>query len=185
MAKQDIKVTYRDIAKMLCRALPLEGKEWGVAVNSHLETIKALPPESKTALKSAYIFSRKVPRQDREDVYQELFLAVFEAKTKDEPLAYAIARCDWKDWWQARKVRQHYFGGSLDKAVIDGDGNETTVSELLVGEVEFERKICSDMDAQSMFNRLPEWLKPLIEKRLRALGIMAFVLLTVLPRSTG
>ena len=52
------------------------------------------------ALKVAYVFSRKVPRQEREDLYQDIALAVFKAKTKDERLAYAIARCDWRNWWR-------------------------------------------------------------------------------------
>ena len=63
MQKSYIQVTYRDIAKMLSSALPVEGEGFGDKVEEYLETIKALPREAKLALKVGYIFSRKVPRQ--------------------------------------------------------------------------------------------------------------------------
>ncbi len=85
-------ITYRHIAKMLASALPVEGQEFGLKVEQYLDTIKRLPQEAKTALKSAYIFSRKVPREEREDLFQDIVLAVLKVKTKDEQLAYAIAR---------------------------------------------------------------------------------------------
>ncbi len=55
---------------MLASALPVEGKEFGLKVELYLDTIKRLPQETKTALRSAYIFSRKVPREEREDLIQ-------------------------------------------------------------------------------------------------------------------
>ena len=50
MQKSYIQVTYRDIAKMLSSALPVEGEEFGDKVEEYLETIKALPREAKLAL---------------------------------------------------------------------------------------------------------------------------------------
>ncbi|HUT68172.1 MAG TPA: hypothetical protein VMW86_06445 [Dehalococcoidales bacterium] len=88
------KVTYRNISKMLSSALPVEGEDFREKVEVNLKTIKSLSTEAKNALKMAYIFSRKVPRQEREDLFQELALAVLKARTKDEKLAYAIARCE-------------------------------------------------------------------------------------------
>jgi hypothetical protein len=87
-----IKVTFRTIAKMLCSALPVEGEDFGEHVNTTVETIQHLSTEAKNALKSAYVFSRKAPRQEREDLFQELSLALLKARIKDEKLAYAIAR---------------------------------------------------------------------------------------------
>ncbi|GAH01794.1 unnamed protein product, partial [marine sediment metagenome] len=54
-------------------------------------------------------------------------------------LAYAIARCDWIDFWKRYKIRQHL---SLDSVTEDESGNPVTLAEMLVGETEFERKMC-------------------------------------------
>jgi len=163
MSKQYIEVTYRDIAKMMSSALPVEGEEFGLKVAETLQTIKRLPKEAKIALKVAYVFSRKVPRQEREDLYQDIALAVFRAHLKDERLAYAIARCDWKNWWRQFKVRQHL---SLDSVTEDNDGNPVTLAELLVGETEFELKMDGKMDAERIWDKLPDNIKPIVQNRL-------------------
>ena len=156
-------ITYRRIAIMLAAALPVEGEAFTDKVNKNLETIKALPQTAKVSLRSAYIFSRKVPRQEREDLFQEIALVVLKAKTKDEHLAYAIARCDWKDWWAKYKIRQHY---SLDSVTEDDDGNPVTLGELIVGEAEFERKMDGKLDAQRIWAVLPDKIKPIVTNRL-------------------
>ncbi len=157
------EITYRHIAKMFASALPVEGQEFGHKVEFYLDTIKRLSREAKVALKSAYIFSRKVPRAEREDLFQDIALAVLKVKTKDERLAYAIARCDWRDFWKRYKIRQHY---SLDSIVEDTEGNPVTLGELLVGEAEFERKMDGKLDAERIYNTLPANIQPLIDKRL-------------------
>jgi len=156
-------ITYRHIAKMIASALPVEGKEFGDKVEQYLDTIKRLPQEAKVALKSAYIFSRKVPREEREDLFQDIALAILKVKTKDERLAYAVARCDWQDFWRKYKIRQHY---SLDSVVDDTEGNPVTLGEMLVGETEFERKMDGKLEAERIFNALPSNIQPLINKRL-------------------
>ena len=158
-----IKVTYRDIAKMLCQALPVEGSEFSLKVEEYIIELKRMPQGAKLALKSAYIFSRKVPREEREDMFQELALAVLKAKATDERLAYAVARCDWRNWWAKYSIRQHY---SLDSVVDDGEGNQVPYAELLVGEVEFEVKLTGDLDGQALLEQLPEWVQGIVEKRL-------------------
>ena len=90
-------------------------------------------------------------------------MTVFKAKIKDERLAYAIARCDWKNWWQKFNIRQHY---SLDSIAEDSKGNPVTLAETLVGEVEFERKINGKLDAERLWKLIPDRIKPLINKRL-------------------
>ncbi len=171
MVNSKIRVQYRDVAKMLAKALPVQDVEFKAKIDDYLALIKKMPAEAKLALRSAYIFSAKAPKQDREDLFQDLFLGVLKAGTKDEPFAYAIARCDWRDWWRKRMVRQHYNGGSLDKTVTNEDGHESDVAELIVGETEFERKMCDKIDSERIFSRLPEWLKPLIERRLMGKGL--------------
>lgn len=173
MSKEYIKVTYRAIAKMLCSALPLEGQEWGAKVNEYLEVIKAMPTNHKLALKSAYIFSRKVPKEEREDMLQELVIGILESKTEDEKLAYAIARRDWQNWWQKYMTRQHFFGGSLNATVTDEDGNEVQLAELIVGEAEFENRMDGKLDAERIFSKLPKLIKPIINKRLAGYPLTA------------
>ena len=164
--KTYIKTTYRDIAIMLAKNLPLEGEDFGDKVNSYLEIIKSLPQEAKLALKSAYVFSAKVPREEREDLFQELTLAILKAKTKDEPFAYAIARCDWQNWWRKYKTREQFFGGYLSETVTNAENQATEIGELIVGEAEFERKMDGKLDAQRIWGKLPDMIKPIIQRRL-------------------
>lgn len=164
--KQTKDITYREIAKMFCANLPVEGQDFTDKVNEYLDTIKAMPKEAKVALRSAYIFSRKVPREEREDMFQELCLAVLQVNTKEEKFGYTIARCDWRNWWQKFKTRQHYLAGSLNKLITDNDGQQVELAELIVGEAEFEAKLNGKMDAETVLARLPEAIKNLVTKRL-------------------
>jgi len=168
MSKEYIEITYRDIAKMLASALPIEGDDFGNQVNDNLEAIKALPLEAKHALKMAYVFSHKVPRHEREDLFQDIALAVLKLKTRDERLAYSIARCDWRDWWRKYSIRQHY---SMDSVSEDEDGNPVTLAETIVGEVEFENKMDGKLDAERIWSKIPEDIKPLVFKRLIGKGL--------------
>jgi hypothetical protein len=90
-------------------------------------------------------------------------LNLFKARTGDEKLAYAIARCDWKNWFAKYQIRQHY---SLDSVIEDEDGNETTLAETIVGECEFENKMDGKLDGERIWNKLPAMIKPIVRKRL-------------------
>jgi len=148
---------------MLASALPVQDDDFAFKVECNLEAIKRLPVEAKHALKVAYVFSRKVPRHEREDLFQDIALAVLKVRTRDERLAYAIARCDWQDWWKKYTIRQHY---SLDSVTEDSEGNPVTLAEMLVGECEFERKINGKLDAERIWKKLPKDIRPMVFKRL-------------------
>jgi len=163
------QVEYRDIATLFAKGLPIEGDEYRAKVESYLDTIKALPREAKLALKMAYIFGSKAPREEREDLFQQLTLTLLKANVTDEKLAYSIARCDWLDWYRKYKIRQHT---SLDSVVEDTEGNATTPGELLVGEVEFETKMDGRLDAELMWQKIPPDIKPLILKRLEGKALV-------------
>lgn len=163
MSIQPNEVTFRHVAIMLSAALPVEGEDFREHVEATLEAIKALPSEQRNALKTAYIFSRKVPRQEREDLFQDIACTLLENATSEPRLAYAIARCDWKDWWKRYHVRDHY---SLDSVVNDEEGNPVTFGELLVGESEWELKMDGALDARRIWNQLPDNLKAVVQKRL-------------------
>ena len=158
--------TYRSVAKMVASALPIEGEDFGEKVSGYLKTIKALPIAQRQALRCAYIFSRKVPREEREDMFQELTLAILEANVRDERLAYAIARCDWRDWWRKYMTRSHYLAGSLNATLEDEDGQAVEFGELLVGEVDFERRIQGKVDGEALFAKLPKPIRAIVTKRL-------------------
>jgi len=159
-----VKVTLRDIAKMLVKAMPIDGQEFGDKVEAYIAILKKLKPEAKTALAAAYVFSSKVNKQDREDMFSDIVLAVLKANVKDEALAYSIARCDWMDFW--RKQYHKPQVDSLDNIVIDNDGNEISASELIAGEVEFEAKEVDKLEASQIYNSLPFGVKVIVNKRL-------------------
>lgn len=160
------QATYRHVAKMLASALPIKDDEFGSKVEEYLEIIKRLNRQSKIALRSAYIFSRKAPRQERQDLFQELCLAVLENNVDNERLGYAIARCDWIDFWRKYKTREHFFSGNLNETVLDSDQQEVELAELIVGEVGFERTIDDRLDAKAIWDQLPANIKPIIQRRL-------------------
>jgi len=153
---------------MLASALPVEGELFTLQVEQYLTTIKAMSNQNKIALKMAYMFSRKVPCQEREDLFQDIALAIFKSKTKEEKLAYTIARCDWKNWWAKYKVCQHY---SLDTVIEDEEGDPRTLAEMLVGETEFEFKMDGKIDAQRIWDKLPAHVQPIILERLIGKGL--------------
>ena len=164
-------VTYRHIAKMLCSHMPVENEDYSIAVENMLESILQLPIESKYALKCAYIFSRKCPREEREDLFQDLMLKLLQARIQDEKLCYAVARCDWSDWWKRYKVREHY---SLDESVSqDESGNPVTLGDLLTNEIRFENMVEGKIECQRIWEKLPVNIKGIVSKRLQCRALTA------------
>lgn len=158
--------TYRRVAITLVKHLPVQDDEFSVKVEEYLATIKRLPKTAKLALRSAYIFSQKAPKEERQDLFQELATAILDVGTTDEPLAYAIARRDWQDWWKHFKVRSHFKAGSLNQTVMDADNQEVELAELIVGEVDFEKRMDGKIDADRIWETLPEDIKPIVQRRL-------------------
>ena len=122
---------------------------------------------AKLAVEAAYIFSRKVPTNEQQDVFQELITAILASGTTDAAFAYTIARRDVQDWWRQYKRHSQYYEGYLSDVVTNAEDEATELAELLVGEVEFERKMISKLDARRLWRQLPENIKPLILKRLQ------------------
>jgi DNA-directed RNA polymerase specialized sigma24 family protein len=172
------KFEYRSIAKMLASAscAELPDVEFKAMVDTFMEVIAKLPQEQKTALKMAYIFSRKAPQQERADLYQELYLKLIKARCADEKLAYAIARCDWKDFWRAYRIHEHF---SLDAVDMTSDAEDASDygqgaidriayhSDLLQGEIELENKV----DASILWDRLPKAIKAIVAKRINGVAL--------------
>jgi len=162
-----INTTYRTIAKYLSSNAPVEdGDEFSELVEKTLDSLKTMSTNARLAVKVAYIFSRKVPREDRMDMFQELTTAVIDSGAIDEPFAYTVARRDWQNWWAKRKLHSQFFGGYLSETITGTDNEETELAELLVGECELERKLDGKLDGERLWNKIPDNIKPLIEKRL-------------------
>jgi DNA-directed RNA polymerase specialized sigma24 family protein len=156
--------TLRDVAKWLCSALPLEGEDFGQKVNAAERELSRMTKRNKAnlvALQTAYVFSKKVPRQERQDLFQELFLTLFEHKAADNGLAYAIARADWCDWWRSYKIRSHY---SLDM-VADADSGDS-FGDLLVGVCDFEARILGKINGDRLLEALPDYIRKTVQRKL-------------------
>jgi len=169
--QEDIfKATHRDIAKMLVKAMPVQDSDFRAKVEFYIKEIGKLPAPDKLALKAAYVFSAKVPRDEREDFYQELALVLLKAKA-DPRLAYSIARCDWLDWWKRYYKHSQFNECSLNQAIVNDTGDITEFGELLVGDCEFEARLNGDMDGKTLYDSLPDWVQRLVDKRLNGYPI--------------
>jgi len=67
-----MKVTNRQIAKILVRALPLADEEIAGKTEEYIRAIEAMPENARLALQSAYILSSKVPKEEREKVIERI-----------------------------------------------------------------------------------------------------------------
>ena len=161
-----VKVTLRDIAKMLVKNMRIEGQDFGSKIEAYILLLKKLDKPSKLALSAAYVFSSKCPKAEREDLFQELVTRCYEANPQSEINAYSISRCDWKNWLDSWYREHKTTLQSYDVTIQDDDGNEFRASELLVGDCEFEARECSNLDASNIWQKLPDDVKPLVAKRL-------------------
>lgn len=131
------------------------------------KAIDKLGTNAKLAIQAAYIFSRKVPANERQDLFQELVTAVLESGTEKLAFAYTIARRDWQNWYKSYKLHSQFYGGHLSDTILNSDGEETELAELLVGEVEFERRQIDKLDSQSLWYQIPVDIQKLVMKRLQ------------------
>ena len=162
-----IKVTDRQIAKILVRALPLDDEELAGKVEEYTRAIEAMPQNQRLALRSAYIFASKVPKEEQEDMFQELATAILENGTNSEALAYTIAQNDFRDWIEKRQTRKRRLAGSLNEVKADKDGHEVELIDTLIGEADFEDKVIARVEAQRIYRQLPHDIKLIVKKLYR------------------
>jgi len=129
--------------------------------------IEHLGLNARLAIEAGYIFSRKVPHSERQDLFQELVTAILDSGTEDVAFAYTIARRDWQNWWSQYKLHGQYYQGYLSDTITNSDGEETELAELLVGEIEFENKQIDKLDAKRLWQQIPAEIQVLISKRLQ------------------
>jgi hypothetical protein len=158
--------TLRDIAKWLASALPLEGEDFGAQVSATERELLRMTKRKRdrgnlVALQTAFVFSKKVPRQERPDMFQELFLTLFEHKVSDNGLAYATARGDWANWWARYKMRSHY---SLDMVADEKTGD--SFGDLLVGVCDYEMQILGKINGDRLLEALPTHIRRMVQRSL-------------------
>jgi len=136
-------------------------------VKQTAKQVESLGINAKLAIEAGYIFSRKVPQSERQDLFQELVTAILDSGTEDAAFAYTIARRDWQNFWNKYKLHSQFWGGYLSETITNSDGEETELAELLVGEVEFENKQIDKLDAERLWQRIPADIQQLVTKRLQ------------------
>jgi len=162
------KANYQQIAKAAIGGPNFDNDDQYLElVKTTAKELENLGTNAKLAVEAGYIFSRKVPGNERQDLFQELVLAILDSGTENPAFAYTIARRDWQDWWAKYKLHSQFYQGYLSEVILNSDGEETELAELLVGEVEFENKQIDKLDAQSLWQRIPASIQVLISKRLQ------------------
>jgi hypothetical protein len=162
------QATYQSIAKAAIGAPIIAGDDEYIELVKH--TAKAfgeLNANGKLAVEAAYIFSRKVPQEARQDLFQELTAAVLASGTENKAFAYTIARRDWQNWYSSYKLHSQFYQGYLSETITNAEGEETELAELLVGEVEFEAKMIDKLDARTLWQQIPKDIQKLVLKRLQ------------------
>lgn len=162
-----MKVTCRQIAKILVRSLPLDNEELAGKVEKYTQAIEAMPDEQKVALKAAYIFSSKVPPKELEDMFQHLVYAVLKKNTKDEGVAYITARGKWLDELGCGEhKKKRHLASSLNEVTLL-DNQEIEKGDRIVGMDDLEDKVIERVEAQRIYRELPRHIKLLVKKRFR------------------
>ena len=128
--------------------------------------LESMGPNARLAVEAAYIFSRKVPHNERQDLFQELTAAILESGTENPAFAYTIARRDWQNWYRSYKLHSQYHEGRLSETLVNAEGEETELAELLIGEIEFEAKQIDKLDARALWAQIPRHIQRLALKRL-------------------
>jgi hypothetical protein len=167
------KATYQQVSKAILGPNLDRDDSFIELVKQTAKQIEGLGVNAKLAIEAGYIFSRKVPQEERQDVFQELITAILESGTESAAFAYTIARRDWQNWWSKYKLHSQFYQGCLSETITNSDGEETELAELLVGEVEFENKQIDKLDAQRLWDQIPAGIQKLVTKRLegKPLGV--------------
>ena len=162
-----MKVTYRQIAKILVRGLPLDSQELPQAIEQYTKAIEAMPEKARFALQSAYIFSSKVPPDQREDMFQDIVYAVLRKSKDGGGVAYMTGRGKWLDELGCgdHKKKQHPTT-SLNE-VIAKQGQKIELGDTIVGMDDLEDKIISRVEAQRIYRELPRHIKLLVKRMFR------------------
>jgi DNA-directed RNA polymerase specialized sigma24 family protein len=161
------QATYQQIGKAAIAHSFENDDEFIELVKLTAQEFEKLELNARLAIEAAYIFSRKVPVEERQDFSQELITAVLASGTENKAFAYTIARRDWQNWWASYKLHSQFHQGYLSETITNSEGEETELAELLVGEIEFEAKMIDKLDARQLWQQIPRNIQALVLKRLQ------------------
>jgi len=159
--------SYHNVAKAAVARNFDDDDSFVEVVKQTRQALEKLGTNPRLAVEAAYIFSRKAPYSERQDLFSDLVTVILEAGTESAPFAYAIARRAYQHWWAKYKLHSQYHDGYLSNTITNAEGEETELAELLVGEIEFERKQIDRLDAQQLWNQIPKHIQRLVIKRLQ------------------
>lgn len=160
------QASYQTIAKAAIGGANFaDDKAYMALIQSTRKSFENLTPNGQLAIEAAFVFSRKVPQNERQDLFQELLTAVLASGTENAAFAYAIVRRDWQNWYSSYKLHSQFYQGYLSETITDAEGQETELAELLVGEIEFERRQIDKLDAQKLWLQIPKHIQKLVLKR--------------------
>ena len=162
-----LNTTYQRVSKAFLGPNFAVDDDYIELVKQTRQSLEGLGLNARLAVEAAYIFSRKVPANERQDMFQELMTAILAAGTEDPAFAYTIARRDWQNWWAKYKLHSQFYQGYLSEVITNSDGAEVELAELLVGEVEFEAKMIDKLDARRLWQQIPKDIQGLVLKRLQ------------------
>jgi len=162
------KTSYQTIAKRAIGDPSFANDQFYLdLVQTTRQSFEKLNVNGQLAVEAAFIFSRKAPQTERQDLFQELLTAVLASGTENSAFAYAIVRRDWQNWYESYKLHSQYHEGYLSETITNAEGQETELSELLVGEIEFERKQIDKLDGEQLWQQIPKAIQALVQKRLQ------------------
>jgi len=175
-----MKISYRTLAKVLAYDMPLDDQEYSDIIEWYIKSIEAMPPKHQETLKAAYVFSRKAPKEDWQDLFQHFvahglkILNQWPKPIKDiAGFCYVVVRNEWKRVTRERKRHIRMLNGgfvSLNKIVPsahpDGDSREVELQELIADDLDLESELNSELDSQAVLDTLPDRVKAIVKKRL-------------------
>jgi hypothetical protein len=171
------RVTYRKIAITMVKHLPVDNDEDFISkVEYYTGLMERLPRSLQAALKAAYVYASKAPPEEREDYFQEYYLAAHKAVTraKNKIINYeALAttavtnkRSDIFDYLNACKRKPPVDLISLSDSLPGVDGDHLELGQTLYDNNDCINNMDSVYDAKRILQVLPPRIKHIILKRL-------------------
>ncbi len=169
-------VSYRKIAKALAHGMPIEGQEYSELIESYIKSIEAMPLEQRAALQAAYIFSRKTPKEEWQDLFQHFVAHGLKILSKwREPIqdiagfCYVVVRNEWKRVTRERKRHIRMLNGgflSLNVTVGNTEDEDRELLDTIADDLDLETELNSKLDSQVLLDTLPYSVKAIVKKRL-------------------
>ena len=106
---------------------------------------------------------RKVPKEERHDVLQDLACRALRYRPHTPGLLYSVFKGGISDWWKARRYREHE---SLDVVVEDDEGEGTPLIETLPDDSRpLDDLVCGFVWAKELLSQIPDRVIRAGEKR--------------------